>query len=103
MNACTTKKNKQNLEDDYLVANGHNLIKDNFIVITGCSGGGKSTLLSELASRGFSVVLEPGRQIVKEQQAIAGRALPWKDLDHFLELALSRYLFLFNSQEKEKS
>jgi predicted ATPase len=30
-----------------------------FVVISGCSGGGKSTLLSELQRRGHAVVEEP--------------------------------------------
>ncbi|MPT22826.1 MAG: ATPase, partial [Starkeya sp.] len=40
---------------------------DRFVVISGCSGGGKSTLLTELARRGFAVVEEPGRRIVAEE------------------------------------
>jgi predicted ATPase len=78
------------------------LIKNNYIVISGCSGGGKSTLLAELANRGYSIVWEPGRQIVKEQLAIDGDALPWINLDKFLDLALSRYLFQFNSQKEQQ-
>jgi predicted ATPase len=38
---------------------------DRFVVISGCSGGGKSTLLAELARRGHAVVEEPGRRIVQ--------------------------------------
>jgi predicted ATPase len=37
---------------------------DRFVVISGCSGGGKSTLLAELARRGYRTVEEPGRRIV---------------------------------------
>ena len=37
---------------------------DRFIILSGCSGGGKSTLLAELARRGFATVEEPGRRIV---------------------------------------
>jgi predicted ATPase len=33
-----------------------------FIVISGCSGDSKSTLLAELARRGFATVVEPGRR-----------------------------------------
>ena len=76
-------------EDDYSISDGV-IVKPHFVILTGCSGGGKSTLLAELAKRGYNHIPEPGRQIVKEQQAIDGRALPWKDLDLFLELALSR-------------
>ncbi|MFA7263576.1 MAG: AAA family ATPase [Caulobacter sp.] len=62
------------------------------VVITGCSGGGKSTLLAELARRGHRVFPEPGRQIVKEQDWIGGDALPWDAPAKFAELALSRGL-----------
>jgi predicted ATPase len=55
-----------------------------FVVISGCSGGGKSTLLAELARRGHAVVPEPGRRVVDEEMAANGRALPWVDLDAFL-------------------
>ena len=40
---------------------------DNFFVLSGCSGGGKSTLLAALARRGFATVEEPGRRIVAEE------------------------------------
>jgi predicted ATPase len=59
-----------------------------FVVITGCSGGGKSTLLAELAARGFAVVEEPGRRIVKEEMEGAGAALPWVDLSAFARRAI---------------
>ncbi|OXE37316.1 MAG: ATPase [Phenylobacterium zucineum] len=59
-----------------------------FILITGCSGGGKSTLLEELRRRGHSVVEEPGRRIVRDQLATGGTALPWRDEAAFLRLAI---------------
>jgi predicted ATPase len=62
---------------------------DRFVVITGCSGGGKSTLLVELARRGFTVVPEAGRQIVREQDRTGGDALPWTAPTRFAELAVS--------------
>lgn len=65
---------------------------DRFIVITGCSGGGKSTLLAELARRGFATFPEAGRQIVREQDWTAGDALPWTQPLKFAELAVSRAL-----------
>ncbi len=89
----------ENVENTYLSETNFPIFKKNYVVISGCSGGGKSTLLSELVRRGYSVVLEPGRQIVKEQYAIDGDAFPWINLQKFLDLALSRYLYQFNSQE----
>ena len=61
-----------------------------FIVLSGCSGGGKSSLLAELGRRGYAICEEAGRQVVKEQLLIGGDALPWGNLDLFLELTISR-------------
>lgn len=49
------------------------------IVISGCSGGGKSTLIDALAARGHATVPEPGRRIVQAALAGQGGALPWED------------------------
>lgn len=48
-----------------------------FVMISGCSGGGKSTLLAELARRGHATVEEPGRRIVQQELLGDGSALPW--------------------------
>lgn len=48
-----------------------------FVILSGCSGGGKSALLGELARRGYAVVEEPGRRIIAEERAGSGQALPW--------------------------
>ncbi len=55
------------------------LAADRFVVISGCSGGGKSALLEELGRRGYPTIAEPGRRIVKEQLLGGGTALPWTD------------------------
>jgi len=36
------------------------------IVVSGCSGGGKTTLLNEMAARGYQVFAEPGRRAIRE-------------------------------------
>jgi predicted ATPase len=43
------------------------MTKNNFYVITGGPGGGKTTLLEELALRGYKVIPETARQIIKER------------------------------------
>lgn len=58
------------------------------VLISGCSGGGKSTLLAELAARGFAVVEEPGRRIVGQELAGGGNALPWTDMAAFARRAI---------------
>jgi predicted ATPase len=62
---------------------------DRFVILSGCSGGGKSTLLDELARRGHATVPEPGRRVVAEQLREGGTALPWVDAVGFLQRALA--------------
>ncbi len=62
------------------------------VVISGCSGGGKSTLLGELGRQGYAVVEEPGRRIVREEIEGGGLALPWVDMAAFLHRAVAMAL-----------
>ncbi|WP_434713378.1 AAA family ATPase [Rhizobium sp. YTUHZ045] len=65
------------------------------VLISGCSGGGKSTLLAELGRRGHGIVEEPGRRIVKQELESGGNALPWIDAIAFsrraIEMAMADY------------
>ncbi|MCW2310224.1 AAA family ATPase [Rhodobium gokarnense] len=63
-----------------------------FVVISGCSGGGKSTLVAELGRRGYGIVEEPGRRVVEEERAAGGTALPWVDMEAFLRRAIDMAL-----------
>jgi predicted ATPase len=65
---------------------------DRFVVVSGCSGGGKSTLIAELARRGHVTVAEPGRRIVERERASGGLALPWVDLAAFARAAIAMAL-----------
>jgi predicted ATPase len=65
---------------------------DRFIVISGCSGGGKSTILVELMRRGYAVVEEPGRRIIAEEAKGEGAALPWTNLTAFAQRAIDMAL-----------
>jgi predicted ATPase len=66
-----------------------------FVIISGCSSAGKSTLLAELANRGYATVPEPGRRVVQHEHATGGTALPWVDVgafvDRIVELAYRDY------------
>jgi predicted ATPase len=55
-----------------------------WVVLSGCSGGGKSSLAAELGRRGYGVVEEPGRRVIAEEEQGDGRALPWHDMKAFL-------------------
>lgn len=59
------------------------------ILITGCSGGGKSTLLAALQRVGLATVSEPGRRIVAAELAGDGAALPWVNPGAFARKALA--------------
>ena len=63
-----------------------------FVVISGCSGGGKSTLLAELGRRGHTVIEEPGRRIVVEEMNDGGSVLPWVDMAAFARRVITTAL-----------
>ena len=62
---------------------------DRFFVLTGGPGSGKTTLIEALRQAGFATSLEAGRGIIRDQSAIGGSALPWRDRALFAELMLS--------------
>lgn len=62
---------------------------ERFVIISGCSSGGKSTLLAQLAARGYATVEEPGRRIVRDELANGGSALPWSDAAAFARRAMA--------------
>lgn len=61
---------------------------NNLFVITGGPGVGKTSLINALESKGFQVVPEAARKIIKEQLRIKGECLPWKNKAHYAELML---------------
>lgn len=62
------------------------------VIVSGCSGGGKSTLLAALGRAGYRVVTEPGRRIVEAEMQGTGAALPWIDLEAFARRAVEMAL-----------
>ena len=57
---------------------------EHLFVLSGCSGGGKSTLIEALAARGHRTMPEPGRRVLR-----AGGPAPWVDLAGFLRACLA--------------
>lgn len=66
------------------------------VIISGCSSGGKSTLLTELNVNGYSVVPEVGREIVKEQLGIHGDITPWQNPIQFCEILIERSIAAYH-------
>jgi predicted ATPase len=83
-------------ESDYVAGNPPLNGSERLVVVSGCSGGGKSALLAEMARRGYQAMPEPGRQIVKEQTYIGGDGLPWANVPKFVELCVSRAMHFYN-------
>jgi predicted ATPase len=65
------------------------ILKNNFYIITGGPGVGKTSLINELTKREYNCVPEVAREIIKEQMANDGDALPWKDIKKYSDLMLS--------------
>ncbi|WP_268036536.1 AAA family ATPase [Algoriphagus sp. PAP.12] len=74
--------------------------KLHFYVITGGPGVGKTTLLKELESRGYPVVPEVARQLIREQQQIDGEALPWKNRDLYKQMMFDRSIAAFRQLDE---
>ena len=53
------------------------------IILTGGPGGGKSSVLEALRSRGYLCIDEVARDLIKKEVALDGDALPWKDVAKF--------------------
>jgi predicted ATPase len=66
------------------------LERTNFFIISGGPGAGKTTLVDTLARRGFGVVAEAGRDILRQQAMIGGTAVHGKDAAAYCELMLMR-------------
>lgn len=76
--------------------------KNNFYIITGGPGSGKTTIIDALNAQGYPCVKEVGRQIIQEQIKIEGDALHWKNQIKFCDLMLSRSIYTFEHIEEEK-
>lgn len=73
------------------------IAKNNFFIITGGPGSGKSSVLEELKTLGYTTVCEVGRKIIKEQLAIGGNAIHSGDQAAFLDLMFKYSLADFTS------
>ncbi|MFJ7732945.1 AAA family ATPase [Lysinibacillus sp. NPDC097231] len=66
------------------------IYRDNFIVITGGPGSGKTTVLEEIQKNGYKIVSEVAREIIQTQVSSNGDALPWKNVKNYRDLMLDK-------------
>lgn len=78
---CPSENNTQN----FIRKNMKNRI-ENFYVITGGPGVGKTTLIKALNSKGFKTVEEDARKIIKNQIETSQEGLPWKNQELYAKL-----------------
>jgi predicted ATPase len=71
------------------------MIKDHFYIITGGPGMGKTTLITALQEQGYLCIPETGRDIIRQQVATGGNALPWGDRNAFARLMFEQSLLDF--------
>nr|WP_297585552.1 AAA family ATPase [Roseibium sp.] len=68
-------------------------------ILSGCSGGGKSSLLEKMSARGYRIVPEAGRRVVAEAQSVNSDALPWVSPLSFVRACVSLHLKDLDSLE----
>lgn len=78
--------------------------KNNFFVITGGPGVGKTTLINRLNTFGFQTIKEDARRIIKDQIETNNDGLPWKNKELYAKLMLEASVESFkNTTIQEKS
>jgi predicted ATPase len=75
--------------------------KDNYYILTGAMGGGKSTVIRGLKRRGLVCVEDPARQILEEQRSIGGRGVPETDASLFNQMMLSRAMHVYKAHTED--
>ncbi|AVW92090.1 AAA family ATPase [Celeribacter baekdonensis] len=74
-------------------------MSDQFFVVTGGPGAGKTSLITELARRGFHTIPESGRAIIREEMQSGGNALPWVDPVAYAERMLEQDMHSFSAAQ----
>lgn len=69
--------------------------KNNFHILSGGPGVGKTTLLEELGHSGFLTIKEEARSIIKAQLKIGGKGVPWADKELYACLMLKASIGTF--------
>ncbi len=71
------------------------MIKNNYFILTGAMGAGKSATIKLLREKEYLCVDEPARQILEEQRSIKGEGVWDKNPELFIQLMLSRSINMY--------
>lgn len=77
-------------------------MKNNFYVITGGPGTGKTTLIGELRKHRYKCIGEVARRIIKGQIEIRGNALPWENTKKYSLMMMTESIKDFEKLKEEE-
>lgn len=72
-------------------------------VITGGPGFGKTSIISALEAKGYFCFHEFSRSLIKEQLAVGGDILPWKNLESFSRIVFEMRLKQFEEAPENQT
>ena len=72
-----------------------------YFIFTGGPGSGKSSVLETLKNK-YVVVSESGREVIQEEVANGGRALPWENKSLFRDKMMARDIEKYIKAKNEK-
>lgn len=81
---------------------GDSSLCTNFFIFTGGPGSGKTALLNELNSRGYSTVPEAARSIIQKQHASGGDAIHTGNRKAFRDLMLEQSIADYHKMQSEE-
>lgn len=78
-------------------------VANNFFILTGGPGSGKTTLIEELSRRGFFSVDEVARKIIQDEMALGGDALPRGNIGQRIEKMIVRTIETYQDALKQRN
>jgi predicted ATPase len=78
------------------MTNSNPLYKAHCFVFTGGPGAGKTAVIEVLEKMGYRCMPEVARQIIREQVAKDGNAVPWKDMRQYTQMMQTKTIAAFD-------
>ena len=79
------------------------VVANNFFILTGGPGSGKTTLIEELNRRGFFSIEEVARKIIQDEMTLGGEALPGSNIGSRIEKMIVRSKETYQDALKQRT